>query len=139
MADGLATPPVGLVLVATTPRAGSDEPPSPGVRGPLLDAALARQLAPGDRSLVIGAHLAVVRAGLTAPAEAEGLAYRLHGALSSPVGAGPAVAIGVAVSRRGDDPADLVRYAEHALGDALVLGGDLVVVFDDGDRQLLQP
>ncbi|MEM9561324.1 MAG: hypothetical protein AAGA93_01820 [Actinomycetota bacterium] len=90
-------------------------------------------------------ELAVVRAPLDAPAAAEGLARRIAQRL------GPELeslavdaersptrwAIGVAVSRAEDEPADLLRHAEAALGDAWVLGGGRLVAFDDGDRELL--
>lgn len=90
-------------------------------------------------------ELAVVRAPLDAPAAAEGLARRIAQRL------GPELeslavdaersptrwAIGVAVSRAEDEPADLLRHAEAALGDAWLLGGGRLVAFDDGDRELL--
>jgi predicted signal transduction protein with EAL and GGDEF domain len=100
---------------------------------------------PGDRVLVTGpTSRAIIRAAITAPAEADGLALRLHSALTEPVlvegrQVSREAAIGVATSLDGDTAEQLLRYAEHGLDDAAMLGGNRVVVFDDEDRQLLLP
>ena len=142
----LQRPPLGLVLIEVVVRADQ-------IGGP-IDAAtvlraiedrIGRETGPDDLVLPTGPdRLTVVRAGLTAPAEAEGLALRIQAGLAAPMLAGEGrvhcrAAIGVAVSRAGDSAADLLRYAEHALGDASLLGGDRVVAFDDRDRELLLP
>lgn len=88
-----------------------------------------------DRFLIIKRHL-------SAPAETEGFALRLLNTLGGPLRDGRTTGIchstiGVAVSHAKDSAQDLLRYAEHALADAHMLGGDLVVCFEDADRELL--
>lgn len=104
-------------------------------------------------------RLAIVRPVVTAPAEAVGLARELLEALvttepgnhrserddraNGDDGANGddranGVAIGTATSL-GPDPAHrLLAYAEHALIEARIAGPDLVVEFDDEDRDLLE-
>lgn len=142
--EALSTPPVGLVLMVCSIRSEHGHPADPNSVDREIVATLTEQTEPTDVIIETGLHdRAIVRAGLTAPAEAEGLAYRLHGALSARLLNGQErvceVAIGVAVGRTGDTAADLLRFAGHALGDAQVLGGNTVVVFDDEDRDLLGP
>lgn len=84
----------------------------------------------------------IVKRKLSGPAETEGLALRLLQAIREPRPDKPEQrtiqsAIGVAVSHAKDDAEDLLRYAEHALADAHMLGGDRVVCFEDADRELL--
>ncbi len=143
----MATQPVAVLLVEVAVAVEVDA--TAGGRADRLLAERAGQdrlpggLRPTDAVIGIAAgRVAVVRAGLSAPAEAEGLAYRLRTDLAdrSPTEAGPAirlVAIGTATSRAGDTGHDLLRYAEHAIADALVLGDGRVVSFDDADRDLL--
>jgi predicted signal transduction protein with EAL and GGDEF domain len=102
-----------------------------------------KETGPQDLVLFTGPdRLTIIRSGLTAPAETEGFAMRVQGALQQPllVGEGRVScqsAIGVAVSRSGDSAERLAQYVEHALGDARMLGGDMMVAFDDQDRDLL--
>ncbi len=96
-----------------------------------------------DRTLRVGLdEIAVIRAGMQAPAEAEGLALHLSEALKKPfeldaISATCPFAIGVAATLQGDDARDLIRFAEHALSNAVVLGRNQMVAFDDADRELL--
>lgn len=140
----LATPPVGLVLIELLIETDQPEPASdPELLEKVIDQQIAELSGDDDRLLATDRNcLAVVKSSMTAPAEAEGFAYRLQSLLATPLIVGEArtsyqAAIGVAVSRAGDTAIDLVRYVEHALGDARMLGGDMVVVFDDQDRDLL--
>lgn len=120
--------PVGLVLIELTPVDGVLH--WDGVRK-LVDG----EHGPLDRTFELGPNrMAVVKAGLTAPAQAEGYSLRVHEAIRTEHPC--RVAIGVAVSRSGDAPSVLLRLAVQALEDALVVGGDTVAVFDDRDRDL---
>jgi predicted signal transduction protein with EAL and GGDEF domain len=144
VAEAVGAPPVGLLFVELQLNSPDDSHVA------VDELLLARFEAVVDAAdIVVGPgpnRVAVIRQAMTAPAEAEGTARRLHGVLSGPVAinrAGESVtcqaAIGVAVSLTGDSANDLVRYARHALDDARMLGGDTVVVFDDDDRDLLLP
>ncbi len=145
--DALISPPTGLVLIEL----GFDPSDSPlsaeDVELVATEVAdrIAGQAEPGDATLRTGRQSwALIRATTSAPAEAEGLAYRVHKALTEPKIIGDRqlsnrVAIGVVTSLAADTGEELLRYAEHALGDANLLGGDKVVVFDDEDRALLLP
>lgn len=116
----LATPPVGLIRIDGTG---------------LSAAAIEGELGPTDALRAIGpGRFLIVRSGMRAPAEAEGLALRLAAGLGD---GGAQPVIGVAVSRPEDSADDLLGYVERALTDAAQLGGDRVVFFDDGDRELL--
>ncbi|MEM7272897.1 MAG: diguanylate cyclase [Actinomycetota bacterium] len=140
--DRLASPPIGVILVEVRTERPADDRRS-GDRDDAV--ALAGLVAPGATVVTLDTdRLAVVLGPLTAPAEAEATAHRLWEALTDRTvpgngQVGPQAAIGVAVSRTGDEPEDLIRYADHALTDATMLGGDGVVPFDDGDRDLLLP
>jgi hypothetical protein len=142
--DALAHPPVGVLLAewdaVPSLRVG---PPDEAAYDPVAVAILAGTR-PDDLIVSGGPGLvAVVRQAMTSPAEAEGLAYRIV-ARFRPTGdpvddPPPAWAIGVATSHRSDTAADLLRWAEHALSDAQLLGGDRIAAFDDTDRLLLTP
>ncbi len=145
--QSLGGAPVGLVLIELL--VDTDIVTEP-VETATFQAAVSARIAglTGDDDTILSDdpyRLAIVKPGLTASAEAEGFAYRVQASLADPLPIGPSsttacqAAIGVAVSRRGDRAADVVRYAEHALGDARMLGGDMVVPFDDQDRDLLLP
>lgn len=144
IAAALENPPIGLVLLDILIQ--TDE-----VGGPVghdllwqtLHGRVRKETGPDDAVLKTGTQrLTIIKSGLRAPAEAEGFALRVLAGLRSPmlVGEGRVTcqtAIGVAVSRAGDRAAPLVRYAQHALDDARMLGGDRVVAFDDQDRDLI--
>lgn len=144
IAERLENPPVGLVLLEVL--VDVDEIGGP-IASDLIDAAIVHRIdkETGDGDVVLATgpkRLTIIKSGMTAPAEAEGFAMRIQAGLQAPmlVGEGRVTcqsAIGVAVSRSGDTAEPLVRYAEHALGDARMLGGDMVVAFDDQDRDLL--
>lgn len=146
VALGLANPPTGVLVieVLAEPDDGSGAVDRRAVDRVIAER-VGRHTEPADLVMPTGPdRLMIVRPGLTAPAEAEGLALRIQAALATPmlVGEGRVrcqSAIGVAVSRKGDAADALLRYAEHAIGDARMLGGDLVVAFDDQDRELLLP
>lgn len=144
VASGLETPPVGLVLLEVLIE--TDESTGPIEQAALYETFIGRvstETGPEDSILVTGQdRFTIIRPGLTAPAEAEGFAYRIQAALRPTMLIGNdrvscQTSIGVAVSRTGDTPEHLIRFAEHALGDARMLGGDMVVAFDDQDRDLL--
>ncbi|MEL6983187.1 MAG: hypothetical protein AAFO29_12250, partial [Actinomycetota bacterium] len=90
-------------------------------------------------------QVAVVCSALRGPASAEALADRIarHLAIEldrlSIATDEPMVrwAIGVVVGRTSDEPADLLRHAETALGDAWLLGGGQAVSFDEGKRGVI--
>lgn len=142
--NALTRPPVGVLLVEWDPvpglRVGS---PARAAYDPIAAAVLAGA-GPGDVIVSGGPGLvALIRPAMTAPAEAEGLAHRIV-AHFQPTGERiddptPTWAIGVAVSHCSDSGEALLRYAEHALSDAQLLGGNRVVPFDDLDRLLLAP
>lgn len=142
--EALTDPPVGLVLieVAIDPIEIGSAPDDRLLMQSVEDR-IGRETGPRDAIIAAGSRrLTIVKPGLTAPAEAEGFALRIHAALRAAmlVGEGRVrcqAAIGVAVSRADDTPALLVRFAEHALVDARMLGGDTVVAFDDQDRDLI--
>lgn len=140
IAEALKTPPVGLILIELL----IDQTPSGQVDAPAeLHNRIERCMLGSDTMVTAGIdRLLVIKRQMAAPAETEGFALRLLNALGGPILGGdePVTchsAIGVAVSHAGDQPEDLLRYAEHALGDARMLGGDMVVFFEDADRALL--
>jgi len=147
----LETPPVGIILIELLIDQGKSSGQGQTTREneALLDEAvlqrIAEQAEPGDSTLCTGpGGLALIRSATSAPAETEGLAYRVQKSLVDAVSIGDwqlycQAAIGVATSLKGDTGEVLLRYAEHALGDARMLGADTVVVFDDLDRELLHP
>ncbi len=144
----LRQPPVGLILVRpSVPLFDDDER-----RMSLVEAAIAATLQrladmADARDLVVAIQsdlVLLVRPALTAPAETEGLARRLHTELSQPmiIDDQPircSINIGVAVSAPADTGAKLLGYARRALEDARTLGGNQVLIFDDPDRELLEP
>ncbi len=126
IAEALDHPPVGLVLVELTPDDQSVH--WDGVHN-LVDS----EHGPLDRTVELGPNrLAVVKAGLTAPAQAEGYSLRIHEAIRTEHRC--RAAIGVAVSRPGDPSNLLLRLAVDALEQAQALGRDIVVISDDEDR-----
>lgn len=133
IALGLRNQPVGVIALDVEPGPVATE------IAPTVEAIVGEP----DAVLQLGPHrLVVIKPGLIAPAEAEGLTLRLRQEIvDQPVGSDTderrRATIGVAVSHAEDGPADLLRYAEHAIGDARMLGGDRVVFFDDPDRELL--
>lgn len=142
--DGaMASQPVGVLLVELRVQQRSGQQTDPHFADRSMREGLLDGLLSSDVVIEVEAgRIAIVRAGLSAPAEAEGLAYRLRAALADRTEVGPVpaillVAIGAATSRSGDTGQELLRYAEHAVGDALLLGEGNVVAFDDGDRDLL--
>lgn len=142
--EALALPPVGVLVIEWEPGPGPTVGSTgPGPHDPVVEAVLAEA---GPADLVVSAgpgRVGLVRRALTAPAEAEGLAHRIaarfHSTADRPEAPASTWAIGVAVSHRGDTAADILRYSEHALTDAQLLGGDRVVPFEDADRLLLAP
>jgi len=140
--EGLALPPIGVLLIEWDAVPGPTvESTRPAAQDPIVGAVLA-EAGPADTVVSTGpGQLGLVRRALTAPAEAESQAHRIaarfRAAGDRPDAPAPTWAIGVAVSHRSDTAADLLRYAEHALTDAQLLGGDRVVPFEDADRLLL--
>lgn len=131
IAEALDHQPVGLVLVELTPDDGVLH--WDGVRK-LVDG----EHGPLDKTIELGPNrLAVIKADLTAPAQTEGYSLRIHEAIRTEHPS--RVAIGVAVSRSGDAANVLLRFAVQALEDALLLGGDTVVIFDEQDRDVHIP
>ncbi len=142
--DGaMASQPVGVLLVELRVQRRSGQQADRHLADRAMQEGLFDGLHSSDVVIEVEAgRIAIVRAGLSAPAEAEGLAYRLRAALADRTEAGPGpaillVAIGAATSRPGDTGQDLLRYTEHAIDDALLLGEGNVGLFDDGDRDLL--
>ena len=158
-------PPVGLIVVGwerARHRPGAPAPMGPVPVGPGPDDPIPDDDRQVERTVVFAvtscaarddhivasaeAEVAVVRSALGGPAAAEALAHRMATRLDVEldrlaIATGQATArwaIGVAVGRCEDRPADLLRYAETALDDAWVLGGRRIVAFDDGDRELLE-
>ena len=136
--------PIGLVLIELRVEAESGKliETDDNVRAELKNR-LARCLTESDELLVTNVdRFLIIKRELSAPAETEAFAMRLLNTLGGPLHQGPTKGIchstiGVAVSHATDDAEDLLRYAEHALADAHMLGGDLVVCFEDADRELL--
>lgn len=144
LTPAMAEPPVGLVLIElrVETETGTEIPHDKDL-GDELRSRIGRCLDENDLLLAAGQdRLLVIKRDLRAPAETEGFALRLLNALGGPVRIGNRSgtcqsAIGVAVSHPDDTPAELLRYAEYALEDAGMLGGDMVVCFEDADRELL--
>lgn len=144
LAIAMETVPIGLVLIELRieSETGNTIEADDETRAE-LGSRIARCLTDSDELLTPNVdRFLIIKRQLTAPAETEGFALRLLNALGGPLHGGPAKGIchstiGVAVSHAKDDAEDLLRYAEHALADAHLLGGDLVVCFEDADRELL--
>lgn len=140
LVDALQTPPAGVILIEIDLGQSTD---SDERVAEVFAGRIAEQTEPDDITLVTSSRgFALIRSAITSPAEAEGLAFRVHKALTEPIPVdGEKVtcdaAIGVATSLAGDTNGELLHYAEHALGDSKILGGDRVIVFDDEDRELL--
>lgn len=147
VAEALASQPAGVVLIEFVIEHDGESAIEGRTVDDLINARLEVVVEPS--AIVAGPavdQVAIIRRAMSAPAEAESVAFRLHELLSGPVTIGPdgevafcRAAIGVAVSRAGDTAPALLGYAQHALADARMLGGDTVVVFDDIDRDLLLP
>lgn len=144
----LRQPPLGLILVRPGVPPMDDIEDRMALVRPAVRATMNRiveRSADRDVIALIESDLVLLaRPGLTAPAETEALARRLHTDLGQPLILDDEVirctiTIGAAVSAPGDTGAALLGYARHALEDARALGGDRVVVFDDLGRQLLEP
>ncbi|MEM7324752.1 MAG: diguanylate cyclase [Actinomycetota bacterium] len=144
VASALSNGPVGLVLVELWVEGENGEPIDPGAETRReLATRLSRCLDNSDELLTANVdRQLIIKRNLSAPAETEGFALRLLNALGGPVNGGPTrgvchSTIGVAVSHASDGAEDLLRHAEHALTDAHLLGGDIVVCFEDEDREIL--